>query len=286
MKYLPALPKRPEAAHKGDFGRVLILAGSPNMPGAAMLSGTAALQVGAGLVTVGVPSSIQPIVASFSPCYMTLPLHSRSDGNISLDAVGQVMEVTSNYDVIAIGPGMGRTAVVRILLMELWRNFPKPLIVDADGLNALSDQLLFQLPPNRIAPTILTPHPGEMSRLTRIATAEIQKDREKHAKALATKLGVTVLLKGAGTIITDGTKVYSNTTGNPGMATGGSGDVLTGMIAGLAGQLDDSFNATCVACHIHGQAGDIVATTEQTVRFTAIELIGHLPSAFKVYSEM
>jgi ADP-dependent NAD(P)H-hydrate dehydratase len=274
------LAPRPAEGHKGTFGRVLVVAGSIGMTGAAALVGRAALRAGAGLVRVATAASALPIVAAIEPSYTTLPLPEDSTGKISAKAVGAVLDAAEENDVVAIGPGLGQSTGLRSVIEALLEQEGLRLIIDGDGLNNLSK--LSGWPKKLKADVILTPHPGEMKRLwASLSRDEQPKDRQETAAHAASTAHAVVALKGAATVVTDGRRVYTNTTGNPGMATAGSGDVLTGVIAALAGQGLDSFNATVLGVYLHGLAGDIAADTLGQVSVIASDIIDALPEAFK-----
>ena len=256
---LPAIPVRRDDAHKGDCGRVLVVAGSRGMSGAACLAGSAALRGGAGLVTLAVPEGILPIVSIYEPSYLTLGLPEDSNGRIRTGAMPRLNDVLSTQSAIAIGPGLGQSAGLLDLVGELYSSVPLPLVVDADALNLLSKRPYLLTRPEEGAPRILTPHPGEFSRLTGLDASVIQQDRQRHAIEFAKKHRVVLLLKGRETIITDGIKLAINTTGNSGLATGGSGDVLTGLIAALLAQGMAALDAAHLGAHLHGVAGDLAA---------------------------
>src|SRR5438105_5180891 len=228
---LPALEPRAPEGHKGDYGHVLVIAGSRRMSGAAVLCGGAALRAGAGLVTVAVPEGIHVQVAAANPCYLTAPMPQDSQGGFALEADDKLVELASHCDVVAFGPGVGRSAALTRLAATLVKEVEKPLVVDADGLTALVGQLTILQ--DRWGPLVLTPHPGEFARLLGVEVAEVQKEREALAVEFASVHAALMVLKGHGTIVTDGRQVYTNDTGNPGMASGGTGDVLTGLIAAL-----------------------------------------------------
>lgn len=226
------------------------------MSGAAALSGLGALRGGAGLVFVAVPSGILPIVAAVEPSYLTIPLPDDSSGGIDESAFPQLQEEAAKADVVAIGPGCGQSDGFARIVQQLYCDLEKPMVVDADGLNALS--ALDQLPP-AAGPRVLTPHPGEFARLTGSDVETVQSNREEAAAEFAKAHDCVLLLKGAGTVITDGMRLAVNATGNSGMATGGSGDVLTGLIAALLAQGMDSLEAAQFGAHLHGVAGDLAA---------------------------
>lgn len=255
----PVLPQRPSGAHKGTFGRVLIVAGSRGMTGAAALAGLGALRGGAGLVTVASPASVIGIVAAIEPSYLTWPLPDDRDGRISLESAPQLLEMLSTQTAGVIGPGMGRSPDLDELVSLVWRTVEVPLVIDADGLNALAMRKDVFQRTGRIAPRILTPHPGEFARLTGLSMATIAERRAEIAAEFAREHHVIVVLKGEGTVVTDGTRLFVNATGNSGMATGGTGDVLSGVIAALLAQQLDPFDAARLGVTLHGLAGDLAA---------------------------
>jgi NAD(P)H-hydrate epimerase len=280
IETVPALPPRPHDSHKGRFGFVLVVAGSRGMAGAAALCGAAALRSGAGLVRIATPAEVQPTVASFEPSYMTYPLPCDENGMIELGAAQPVIErLMTAADVIAVGPGLGQSDDIRGLVRFLLTSTGKPLVIDADGLNALvgHTDLLSRL--NR--PVVITPHPGEFARLTDTGVTEVQADRISQTASLAALAEpLVVVLKGAGTVVSDGSRYYINTTGNPGMATGGTGDVLTGVIAALLAQKLNPFQAAQLGVYIHGLAGDIARDQNGEVGLIAGDLVDALPDAF------
>ena len=278
---LPAAPQRPDDAHKGTFGRVLVVAGSRGMSGAASLAGLGALRGGAGLVYVAAPEGIVPIVAAIEPSYLTIPLLEDSQGRIALAAWERLESAIPNNDVIAFGPGWGRSDDLVELARRLYTSVEKPMVVDADGLNALAQNrnILAQAPADRI----LTPHPGEFARLLDTDIKTVQHEREALAVQFADAHRVVLVLKGRGTVVTDGRFVAINETGNSGMATGGTGDVLTGLIAALLAQRMPPFEAARLAVHLHGLAGDLAAAALSEPGLIASDLPRFLPEAWKQY---
>jgi ADP-dependent NAD(P)H-hydrate dehydratase len=279
---LATLPPRQADSHKGDYGRVLIVGGSRGMAGAVGLTGMATLRSGAGLVTIATPASVQPTVAAFSPCYMTVPLVQDDDGIADFANVMDFAAAREAYDVWAIGPGLGRSAGVTELVAQLYRDIPRPMVVDADGLSALASAQ--QRNPRALdqpaGPRVLTPHPGEFARLAgRAASAE----RVAEVAALCqrdTSGRTVVVLKGHETMIGDPSRYAVNSTGNPGMATGGTGDCLTGVIAALLGQGLAPWDAARLGVHVHGLAGDLAAAELGQISLVASDLIDYLPAAF------
>jgi NAD(P)H-hydrate epimerase len=273
---IPKLPPREPDAHKGTFGLTLVIGGSRGMSGAAGLAGIAALRGGAGLVRLAVPENCLETVAQFNPCYMTTPLPADSDGRIAVDALDKISELAESATVIALGPGLSRSSELDELVPSLYSQIKQPMVVDADALNALADS------PNVLSspggPRILTPHPGEFARLYGSKPRTDEK-RVQAAAELAIKTQALIVLKGHRTCVSDGTTTTLNTTGNPGMATGGSGDVLTGLIAALWGQGLAGFDAARLGVHLHGLAGDLAAARLGQVSLIATDLIDALPEA-------
>jgi NAD(P)H-hydrate epimerase len=276
---LPGFAPRAANSNKGDFGRVLVVAGSRGMSGAAILCGRAALRGGAGLVKVAVPHEVLPIVAAGDPCYMTVPLSQDADGQLDFAALAEIFAVEETQTVLAVGPGLGRGAQVTRLLHELVGKASRPLVLDADGLNAFAGQPAMLHAAN--VALIVTPHPGELARLAGIKVPEVQARRDEVATRFARDHRAIVVLKGQGTIVTDGRRLYRNTTGNPGMATGGTGDVLTGLIAALLGQGLEPFAAAQLGVHLHGRAGDLARDRQGEASLIATDIIDFLPAAFR-----
>ena len=278
---LPKLPQRAPDSHKGTYGKVLVVAGSRGMSGAAVLCGSAALRGGAGLVQVATPADVQPIVAAGNPCYTTacLPIELKQHG-LAEDAAPIILELSESANVLAIGPGMGHsnkvTAVIELLLVQVER----PIVLDADGLNALA-KLPSDVFKRRSAPTILTPHPGEFAHLVNLSVQEVQSQRQDLALRFVQDRGIVLVLKGHGTNVTDGQRLYRNTTGNPGMAAGGTGDVLTGLIAALIAQGLAPFEAAQLGVYLHGKAGDLAAEDKGQISLVATDIIDFLPEAFR-----
>ncbi len=252
------LPRRRAEAHKGDFGRVLVVAGSPGMTGAGCLTALGAQRAGAGLITLALPRSVAIVGEIFRSSIMSKALPDTPSGAISPEAAAEVLKMAKTADVCALGPGLGRSEQTGEFVQILARSLEAPLILDADALNLLarSPQTL----KDRSFPTVITPHPGEMARLCGLDTARaVQRDRRAVAAAFARDTGTVTVLKGQHTVVADAERVYMNTSGNPGMATGGMGDVLTGIIAGLTGSGLEAFDAACLGTYVHGLAGDVAA---------------------------
>jgi ADP-dependent NAD(P)H-hydrate dehydratase / NAD(P)H-hydrate epimerase len=275
--------RRSSRANKSDAGKVLIIAGSRGKTGAACLAGEGAMRAGAGLVTIAAPRSSQTVIAvqAIAEC-MTEPLEETEAGTISRDAWERAIELAAERDVLAIGPGLGSSdESTRTFVRAVAINRERPVVIDADGLNSLAPWAE-NLRGSADLPIILTPHPGEMARLVAIPTAEVLANRIEVAREFATSHSVIVVLKGSRTLVAapDG-EVYVNPTGNPGLATGGTGDVLTGMIAGLLAQKrDDPLAATISAVYLHGLAGDIAAARVGTRAMIASDVSAHLGDAF------
>jgi len=280
VREVPRLKPRPVDGHKGTFGRVCVIAGSIGMTGAAALVGRAALRAGAGLVRVATAKSALPIVASIEPSYTTLPLAEDAAGRISAKALDAILTAVEENDVLAIGPGIGQSAGLRSIVETLVQQEGLRLVIDGDGLNSLSK--LAGWPKKRKADLVLTPHPGEMKRLwSGLFREDMPEDRQQTAARVAKSTGAVVALKGAGTVVTDGRRLYVNTTGNPGMATAGAGDVLTGVTTALMGQGLSSFDAMVLGVYVHGLAGDIAADKLGQISLMATDIIDALPDAFR-----
>lgn len=279
IETIPKLKPRAVDAHKGDFGKVCIIAGSIGMSGAAALAGRSALRAGAGLVRVATPKSVLPIVASVEPSFTTIPLPEDGVGRISTKAVNIILEAITQNDAFAFGPGVGISGELRFFLDTLLEQEGLKLVVDADGLNNLAGIKDWH---NILkAKMIVTPHPGEMKRLwSGIFREPLPQDRQQQAVKLAQHTRTVVALKGAGTVVTDGEKVYINKTGNPGMATAGSGDVLTGVITALLGQGLGDFEAAVLGVYVHGLAGDIASEKLGQTGMITTDIINALPEAF------
>lgn len=272
------IPMRLSSANKGSCGRVSIIAGSKGMTGAAALSALGALRSGAGLVTALTPSSEQPILAVKLTEAMTVPL-PHENGVISAAAADTVLENIKNADAAVFGPGLGKGRGILPLLERIVTEFTKTLIIDADGINALSANI--DILNRKKCSVILTPHPGEMSRLSGLSIPEIQSARVKTTVDFADRFDVTVALKGEGTVVAArGGKTAVNPSGNCGMATGGTGDVLSGVVAALAAQGCTPYDSAVLGVYLHGLAGDIAAAEKGVHGLIASDLCGALPAAF------
>jgi len=271
---------RPRDSNKGKFGHVLVVAGSRAKPGAAAMAGLAALRAGAGLVTVASAESAISSIAAHSAELMMEPLAETASGEIARAAFDRITELAAKRTLIAVGPGIGTGDETRDVVLRLYAQAEQPVVVDADGLNCISGAAI-ESGGGRLR--VLTPHPGEMSRLTGKSIAEIQADRTGAVRAFATYRRAVVVLKGERTLIgfPDG-RVWINPTGSPSMAKGGTGDILTGMVSALIGQFpNDADRAVAAAVYLHSLAGEIAARhqTEQTV--LATDLLNYLPEGIR-----
>jgi NAD(P)H-hydrate epimerase len=273
------LQPRESDSHKGDYGHVLVIAGSRGKTGAAHLAAVGALRSGAGLVSVATPLGSQPIVAAMGAEYMTVPLDENGEGTIAAAALEKVLEL--EQDVILAGPGLGRGPDVTVFIQELVEKSESPLVLDADALHALaSDPDRLQNTGEGARPIVITPHPGEMARLANTSVEEVQASRLDVARDFAVQHQIYVVLKGYRTLIaTPDGKVFINPLGNPGMATGGTGDVLAGVIAAWLAQLLDAEAACKIGVYLHGLAGDLTEADEGEVAMTAGDLAAHLGDA-------
>jgi NAD(P)H-hydrate epimerase len=269
---MKGLPKRKPDTHKGDYGRVLVVAGSPGMAGAAVLAGEAAYRSGAGLVYLAGPARVADILSIKQTCAVVLPFEDAR-------AAEQILEYAARCTAAVIGPGLSQAAPIADAVREVVTRIEIPFVLDADGLNA------FESAPEILthgkAPRILTPHPGEASRLVKRPVPEIQADREAAAREMARRFLAVTVLKGHRTVVTDGKKTFVNRTGNPGMATGGSGDVLAGMIGALLGQGLPPYDAACLGVELHGRAGDQAARAMGQVSMMATDILDALPRVFR-----
>jgi len=285
---LPRLPERSAESHKGDFGRALLVGGSRDMSGAIALAGMATLRSGAGLVTLAVPRVIQDVVAEVEPSYMT---HGLADDGAHIDAsaTDEVLAMAGRLSAVALGPGLGRGDGLTTFVARLYGEIAAPMVVDADALFALAQRHDALTRPG--GPRVLTPHAGEFVRLAGLAMdeakglAEASDDHRAQAAAELAGRDATgrtiVLLKGHRTVVADGRRASVNHTGNPGMATGGSGDSLTGIITGLLCQGLEPWDAARLGAHVHGLAGDLAAADPAQVSMMASDLVQYLPEAFR-----
>jgi hydroxyethylthiazole kinase-like uncharacterized protein yjeF len=277
----PLIGPRPAESNKGSYGHVLVVGGSLGKAGAAAMAGISALRSGAGLSTVATAKSTLATVAGFHPELMTEPLTETDVGTISTAAHDRIIELAKGKSVVAIGPGISRDSETSAVVRNLIANLQKPIVLDADGLNAFEGRT-GELQGNGRA-LLITPHPGEMARLVGISIADVQKDRPGVARKFAREHEVIVVLKGHRTLVVraDG-EAWVNTTGNPGMATGGTGDILTGIVAGMMAQNPkQAFEAVLAAVHLHGLAGDVMRETMGEHSLVATDLLTGLPEAFR-----
>lgn len=272
------LPRKSDS-NKGDFGRALIVAGSYGMCGAAILAAKGCLGSGVGTLRVALPEPIYPIAASTVPESMFVPLKPSVSGGIDSSDVKAVADLAAQSAAVLVGCGMQNTSDTRVIVSGLLEIEGIPLIIDADGINSVSDDI--DLLRNSPAQVVLTPHPGEMSRLTKMSIADVQSNRRKIAAAFAAETGAVVLLKGKNTVIASPSgEVYINPTGNPGMATGGSGDLLAGILLSLICQGLSLFDASVCAAYIHGAAGDAAAARLSQHSMLPSDMIDELPGVF------
>ena len=275
---LPRLKPRESDAHKGDFGHALLVGGGPGMSGAICLAALAALRCGAGRTTVAAGSHTRQIVMSTTPCAMTTELDEVARGYLAESAAKRLLDKYALGTVLGIGPGLGREASQDRMVVELFQKWPGTGVVDADALNAIADSP--RLWDSLAGPRILPPHPGEWARLTNIA-ADMPDQQQQAAIELAKRTGMVIVLKSHRTLVTDGNRQYRNTTGNPSMAVGGSGDVLTGMITAMVCQNLEPFDAAVLAVYLHGLAGDMAHSHLRTPSTLGTDLIDFLPAAFR-----
>jgi NAD(P)H-hydrate epimerase len=277
----PLFGPRPRDSNKGMYGNVLVVGGSLGKAGAAAMAGFSALRTGAGLVTVATPRSVLPTVAGFHPELMTEPLPETDTGSISLKAFEQFQSAAEHKTVLAIGPGISRHPETSEFVRRIVSDSRMPIILDADGLNAFegkTDELN-----GRSRTLVLTPHPGEMARLTGLSIKAIQRDRVNVAKTFAKEHALILVLKGDRTIVANPEgEAWVNPTGNPGMATGGTGDILTGIVAGMLAQHPQcEFESVLAAVYLHGLAGDIACEHLGEQALVATDLVKALPEAFQ-----
>jgi NAD(P)H-hydrate epimerase len=277
---LPRLPRRAKDAHKGSTGRVLVVAGSVGLTGAAFMAAKSALRAGAGVVVTACSEAVYPILAAKHTCVMVRPFAATARGGLSLDALEPILDLARDFDAVIVGPGLGREVPTRKLIKRLVKSLESRIVLDADGLNAFAGA------PARLDKTkaelVLTPHPGELGRILGTSAAAIQKDREGAVELLGIHAPRAVLvLKGAGSIVARHTprRMAVNETGNPGMATAGSGDVLSGIIATLLAQKMDPWEAARLGVWLHGRAGDLVAQEVGAPLMIATDILEKIPRA-------
>lgn len=275
------LPERPPEGHKGTFGRIVVIAGSVGYTGAAALTSMAALRSGAGLVTLGAPASLNDILETKLTEVITRPLPETGARTLAPDAFETIRQMCAAADAVALGPGLSREPGTQELVRAAVEFIDVPCVIDADGLNALSPGHLAGRRGG--APLVLTPHPGEMARLIGAGIEDVQSRRDDVARELARETRATVLLKGAATVVADPSgELYLNPTGNDGLGSGGTGDVLTGTVAAFLGRGMPGLTAGALAAFVHGLAGDLAAADEGRVGMVAGDVLGKLPAAFRV----
>jgi hydroxyethylthiazole kinase-like uncharacterized protein yjeF len=280
LDFAALVAPRAADSNKGSYGHVLVVGGAVGKAGSVAMAGMSALRAGAGLSTVATPKSVLATVAGFHPELMTEPLPETDMGTISADASEKLDALIKGKSVLAIGPGISRHAETAELVRAIVARCQIPVVLDADGLNAFEGHTVLLSGKGRLL--VITPHPGEMARLAGCTTAEVQKDRLGVARKFAREHDVIVVLKGHRTLVVqpDG-EAWVNTTGNPGMSTGGTGDILTGIVAGMLAQnLNDPLHAVLAAVHLHGLAGDLMLESVGEHSMVATDLLRGLPEAF------
>ncbi|HWU37348.1 MAG TPA: NAD(P)H-hydrate dehydratase, partial [Candidatus Acidoferrum sp.] len=279
-----AFPKRDPAAHKGTFGHVLVIAGSVGKTGAAALTSLAALRVGAGLVTLAIPQSLNDAMEAKLTEVMTEPVAETEARSIGQEALDRLLQLAVGKDAVALGPGLGTHPSTQKLVHELLSSLKTPIVLDADGINALAGRA--DILTRAAAPVILTPHPGELSRLLDVPRDEVLRKRISLAQDTASRLNVTLVLKMAHTVVASPShQVVLVPTGNPGMATGGTGDVLTGLISGLLAQGVTPGHAASAGVYLHGLAGDLAAGHLGQEAMLAGDLLNSVPDAIRQLKE-
>jgi len=280
LRSVPRLPRRARDAHKGHFGHVLVLGGSPGLTGAPALAGLGALRAGAGLATVGCPRAVQAVVAGYSPCLMTLGLPDSGGGALSHAGLAPALRFSSRCRAVVLGPGLGRDHDTGEFVRSFVTSVEAATVIDADALNLLAGNA--EALREAEAQFVITPHPGEAGRLLGLpASARFPKDRRKAVADLAALTGSVAVLKGHRTLVCDGRRLYENNTGNPGMATGGTGDVLAGVIAALLAQGLEPFDAAALGVRVHGRAGDLAARKLGETAVIATDLLDFLGAAMR-----
>ncbi len=276
---LPRLPRRSTAGHKGDYGKVLVVAGSAAMCGAATLTSEGAYRSGAGVVTIACPATLVPVLSAKQTCAIVQGLPDTGLGSLGSDAPARIAELAEASDVVAMGPGLGLHPHTVATIRECVALLQKPLVLDADALNAFVEHPDLLARGN--APRILTPHPGELARIIGRSIDDVQRARRTIAEEAASRFLAIIVLKGHRTVVTDGERTYVNKTGNAGMATGGSGDVLTGVIAALLGQGLTPYDAARLGVYLHGMAGDIAERKRGMISLMATDIADALSAAFR-----
>ena len=293
-KRILSIKKRKQDSHKGDYGHVFVIAGSVGMTGAAYLASQAALLSGAGLVTLAIPKSLNPIMERKLTEVMTLPLPETKEQSLSRSAYSKIRDFSKKCDCVIMGPGLSQNRQTQTLIRSLISGIDLSMVLDADALNALSGHLsilgntCYAQPRKTLSgqrgrcSTVITPHSGEMARLAGLRLSFVNKDKKGVAKKFATEYNVTTVLKGYKTVVAAPRKeIYINSSGNPGMASGGCGDVLTGIIGAFLASGIDAFKAARLGAYIHGLSGDIAAKAKTEISLKATDLLEFLPQAFK-----
>ena len=281
MQLPTQLLRHKKNVHKNTFGHVLILAGSQRMLGAAALSGLSSMRSGAGLVTIGTPKSLNiALQKKISNEIMTLPLPETKERSLSFSAFSEIKKVCDKYSVIAIGPGLSFNKSTKKLVLKIIESSPIPLVIDADAINVLAGNV--DLLKKKKGEVVLTPHPGEFAKLIKQKKDFIENNRKTFSRDFANTYKCTLLLKGNKTIVaSEGKKIYVNSTGNSGMATAGSGDVLTGMIAAFIGQGMLPHDAAKCGAYFHGKAGDLAAKSKSQVSMIASDIIEYISQVLR-----
>lgn len=280
MRLPVQLRKRKADTHKGDYGHVLVLGASEGLCGSVCLCAEASLRIGAGKVSVAIPASLEPIIQAKLTEAVTIALSQTARKSISCRALGTLRRRIESVEAAAVGMGASSIPETAACIREIVTTVEKPMVVDADGINAFAGKAA--LLRKRKSSLVLTPHLKEFSRLTGTTVACIKKHRKKLAKEFALQYNLILVLKGHRTIVTDGRLFFENSTGNPGMATAGSGDVLSGIIAGMIAQKVPLYEAACAGVYLHGLAGDIAAREKTEISLIASDIIGKIPEAIKI----
>lgn len=277
------LPRRNEDGHKGTYGRVAIIGGKSGMTGASYLSSMAALRSGSGLVYCIIPKSLETIMSIKLTEAIIVPIEDNGKGHFTEDSIREIKNAIKNMDAIAIGPGLGVSEERTQLIKEILTEFKGTIVLDADRINCLlsKDEVLI----NRNGHTIITPHPGELARLLQKSTSEIQKNRIYYSKYASEKYNIITVLKGKGTVVTSKEETYINSTGNPGMATAGTGDILTGIILSFLGQGIDPFKSAILGVYCHGLSGDISMMDKGEYGLIATDILDNIPYSLKKIQE-
>ncbi|MDP8253211.1 MAG: NAD(P)H-hydrate dehydratase [Candidatus Kaelpia aquatica] len=281
LSYFKKIYPREKDSHKGDYGKVLILAGSKGMSGAAILASLASLRSGAGLAYLGIPQSLSSIVQERLTEVITVPLKETKSGSVSLAALKQIRLLLKKSDVVLIGPGLSKDKQTKSLTQKLLTEISIPVILDADGINSFAGRTRL-LKKRKSGSLILTPHLGEFSGISNIKIDKIKNNRDAIAKDFAKKFNLTLILKGHNTlVVSPNGDSYVNDSGNPGMATAGSGDVLSGIAASLRAQGLSDYEAACLGVYVHGRAGDLTREQKTEISLLASDIVDFLPVAFK-----